>query len=296
MASMSTAFPILSVIRPPFLLLTPACIAVGAGMAYRQTGALDGVLLFVVLAGALCAHASVNAFNEYCDFKNGLDLKTVKTPFSGGSGALPAHPEAAPAALKLAAGLLAVTVLIGLFLLYKTGVPLLWAGLPGVLITAAYGPWLVFRPILTLIAPGAGFGLAMIMGADYVLSGAYGIGDLCAAVPVFFLINNLLLINQLPDIEADRSVGRKNIPILWGERKTLALVALFYALTYGTLAVSVAMGALPVAALAGLLTLPMAMAVTILLVRKGVVLPALGLNVAVVLLTPVLIAIGLFAG
>ncbi len=41
----------------------------------------------LALLGAFLAHISVNTLNEYFDFKSGLDLETIKTPFSGGSGA-----------------------------------------------------------------------------------------------------------------------------------------------------------------------------------------------------------------
>ena len=47
--------------------------------------------LILALAGGLLAHISVNALNEYLDFTSGLDLTTLRTPFSGGSGTLPAN-------------------------------------------------------------------------------------------------------------------------------------------------------------------------------------------------------------
>ena len=55
------------------------------------------------MLGALCAHISVNAFNEYLDFKSGLDLKTTRPSFSGDSGTLPANPDFALSALLIAA-------------------------------------------------------------------------------------------------------------------------------------------------------------------------------------------------
>jgi 1,4-dihydroxy-2-naphthoate octaprenyltransferase len=38
-------------------------------------------------------HGAVNAFNEYEDIKSGLDFKTQRTPFSGGSGTIVPVPE-----------------------------------------------------------------------------------------------------------------------------------------------------------------------------------------------------------
>lgn len=58
----------------------------------------------LALLGALSAYISVNVFNEYIDFKTGLDLVTRRTPFSGGSGTLPANPEMTEFALLTARG------------------------------------------------------------------------------------------------------------------------------------------------------------------------------------------------
>jgi 1,4-dihydroxy-2-naphthoate octaprenyltransferase len=76
------------IIRLPFLLLTPVCVFLGLGMAVYASKTIDIVYALLAFAGALCAHVSVNAANEYFDFRSGLDEKTMKTPFSGGSGTL----------------------------------------------------------------------------------------------------------------------------------------------------------------------------------------------------------------
>ncbi len=43
----------------------------------------------LALLGLLLAHVSVNVLNDYFDYRSGVDLKTQRTPFSGGSGILP---------------------------------------------------------------------------------------------------------------------------------------------------------------------------------------------------------------
>ncbi|WP_322506970.1 prenyltransferase, partial [Anaerolinea sp.] len=117
--------------RVPFLLLTPACVAVGVATAYWQTGHLSLLDVLIVLIGALAAHISVNVFNEYYDFKSGLDSRTQRTPFSGGSGSLQAHPEMARATLILAWASFAVTALVGLYFVWKQGWGLLPLGILG---------------------------------------------------------------------------------------------------------------------------------------------------------------------
>ena len=92
--------PILGPMRPPFLILAPVCAFLAISIvAFQSPSSLSFIKIFLVVIGAIAAHISVNTFNEYFDFKSGLDFKTMKTPFSGGSGALPASPDKARIAL-----------------------------------------------------------------------------------------------------------------------------------------------------------------------------------------------------
>ena len=62
----------------------------------------ESYLVVRVFIGAISAHIGVNTFNEYADFKSGLDSLTRRTPFSGGSGSLPQNPALATAVLYIA--------------------------------------------------------------------------------------------------------------------------------------------------------------------------------------------------
>lgn len=99
---MSNMKGFLGPMRLPFVILTPACVLVGLGTAVWLTGEVNPIYFTLALIGAIAAHISVNAFNEYFDFKSGLDHRTHRTPFSGGSGTLPERPELARQALSVA--------------------------------------------------------------------------------------------------------------------------------------------------------------------------------------------------
>jgi 1,4-dihydroxy-2-naphthoate octaprenyltransferase len=71
--------------------------------------------LFVVIGVAL-AHFSVNALNDYLDYKSGLDLLTPRTPFSGGSKVLIDGILSPIEALGVAIALLLLALAIGLHL------------------------------------------------------------------------------------------------------------------------------------------------------------------------------------
>ena len=111
----NTRAAIIGPMRPNFLLLTPACVVLGLAVAHWRGFAMDWGQFLLVLAGAVASHIAVNALNEYADFRSGLDLTTTKTPFSGGTGTLPANPDKAHYALITGVVSVAVTAAIGVY-------------------------------------------------------------------------------------------------------------------------------------------------------------------------------------
>jgi 1,4-dihydroxy-2-naphthoate octaprenyltransferase len=184
-------------------------------------------LLLLVLLGALLAHISVNALNEYSDFKSGLDLATTRTPFSGGSGALPENPEMSGAVFAVGAMSLMATLTIGGFFIWKYGAGIVPIGVTGLILIVTYTDWINRYPFLCLVAPGIGFGFLMVVGTQFVLQGEYVPLSVLVAIIPFFLVNNLLLLNQYPDIVADASVGRNHFPIAYGVSLSNLAYALF---------------------------------------------------------------------
>lgn len=291
---------VLGPMRLPFLILTPACVLLGVGTALRASGRVNPFHVALVLVGAVAAHISVNAFNEYFDFRSGLDARTTRTPFSGGSGVLPAQPEAAPLALATAVTALVITAAIGLFFTRLRGPLLLLLGLLGLFIIVTYTVWLTRKPLLCLIAPGLGFGPLMVVGTHVALTGEFSWAALVASLVPFFLVSNLLLLNQFPDVEADRSIGRRHLPIVVGRRTSSLVYGAFLLCTYLAILVGVVGGYLPPLSLIGLLTVVIAARAFAGSFRYaediGRLIPYLGLNVIVILATPVLVSAGLLVG
>ena len=284
--------------KPPFLILTPACVVLGVATAAFSGAAINLYHLVLILAGALCAHISVNALNEYYDFTSGLDLITKPTPFSGGSGALPAHPEKARYAVITGILSLSVTAAVGIFFLYLRGMWLLPLGLLGIVTVIAYTRVFTKSPFFCLIVPGLGFGPFMVMGTDFALTGSYSKVAFIASLVPFFLVNDLLLLNQFPDVEADTCVGRRHLPITIGREKAAWVYAFVLIAAYVPIVAGYALGALPLWSLLGLGTIFLA-GITI----RGVVryaqnlpelIPYMTRNVIINIATPVLVALGLF--
>lgn len=283
--------------RPPFLLLTPACLLPACAAAWSCCQPLDATTLMIVIAGALTAHISVNVLNEYHDYRSGLDLNTVRTPFSGGSGTLPAYPELAPAALLLGISALLVTVLAGIWLLNNTGSLLLPFGIIGIAVVVLYSGWIVRHPLICLVSAGFGFGPLMLVGTGVALSGHLLTETLWAAAPVFFAVNNLLLLNQLPDVSADLAAGRRTLPAVAGPMASLRVYRLFSAAGITALILAAITDSLPWISVLAIIPLSAGFAVahgmqTAVHDNKTMT-PYLAVNVAICLLVPVLLTAGL---
>jgi len=280
--------------RPPFLILAPACIFLGVACAQYSGFSLRAVDLALVFIGGLLAHVSVNTFNEYYDFSSGLDTLTEKTPFSGGSGALVETPRALPWVLACAVFSLLLTTVIGVYFLMQAGPAVVPLGLMGAAVIVAYTKWINRFPWLCLVAPGLGFGPLMVVGTQAALTGVITPFSLVVSLIPFFLVNNLLLLNQLPDIEADKRVGRNHLPIAYGIQFS-SWTYLCFVIAAGLLLVGcVGANYLPVWSLLALLPLSAGIVAAIGVLRVGrevaKLLPFLGLNVLSAVATPALLA------
>jgi 1,4-dihydroxy-2-naphthoate octaprenyltransferase len=268
------------------------------GTAYWTTGHVNWLYFALTLVAGVAAHISVNAFNEYFDFKTGLDAHTQRTPFSGGSGTLQAHPELETGALTTAWVALGVTAVIGAYFTFVWGWLAVPLGILGLSLLYGYTAWMVYNPILSLVAPGLGFGPLMVLSTYFALTGTYSWQALVASLVPFFLVSDLLLLNQFPDLEADRSSGRRHYPILLGRTTSGYIYIAFLIAAYLVIALGVIFGLLPLFSLLGLLTLVLAVQVIRNLLANSenvpALIPSMGQNVLINLLTPTLLAIGFF--
>jgi 1,4-dihydroxy-2-naphthoate octaprenyltransferase len=289
---------LLGPMRLPFLVLPPACVLLGVSTAVWTHGSVNVLHAIIALVGSMAAHISVNSLNEYFDFRSGLDLRTRPTPFSGGSGTLPANPAAARSALITGLATLALAALLGVYFLFVWGLAILPLGLLGLIVIFTYTNWITRSPLLCLIAPGLGFGTLMVMGTDFVLTGTYNWSAFVASLVPFFLVSNLLLLNQFPDVEADVSVGRRHYPIVIGRKASSLIYGAFLLCAYLSIVAGWVFDVLPAWGLLGLLTLLIAVPTAVGVYRYAEnlekLMPYLGPNVLLTVVMPILTAVGLF--
>ncbi len=289
-------------IRAPFLLVALISVMVGASVAVYEPHSHSINMLYLALAfvGALLSHIAVNVFNEYFDYKSGVDFKTMKTPFSGGSGVLPAGRLNPRSVYILGAACVAGIIAIGGYFIYAQGPLIIPIGVVGILVVYFYTTHITKSPLLCVIAPGLGFGPLMVLGTYFALTGTYSLAAVLASLVPGFLVSNLLLLNQFPDVEADASVSRRHYPITIGRAKSSLIYMAFVLAAYLALIISVLVGILPYLALLGVVTLPFGLLV-VMGVRKyhdqiERLIPVMARNVLLTLLFPMLMAIGIILG
>jgi len=289
---------IMMVSRAPFLLLAVVLGFLGAALAWYEHQEYGSTFnlgyAFLAGIGLVIAHISVNVFNEYFDFRSKVDFRTPRTPFSGGSGALPSGLITEKQALWLGIGSLVIIIPVGIFFTLVKG----WLLLP--LLLAAAVIIVVYTPIILKMgypewAPGVGLGILPVLGAYFIQTGEYTITALIAAVPSGILVHNLLLLNELPDAEADKTVKRRTLPIVIGKKNAAIIYSVLMLVMYLWIIGAVITHDMPAFTLLGLLTLPLAYKAvdgSFKFNDMSKLVPALANNVFVVLLTQLLMGIG----
>jgi 1,4-dihydroxy-2-naphthoate octaprenyltransferase len=279
--------------RPQFLLLSVVLAFLGTSIAWYN-GAFYLGYAILAFVGLLLCHISVNVLNDYYDYKSGIDLKTRRTPFSGGSGFLPAASLKPQHVLWFGLACFLLAVPIGIYFVLVIG----WLLLPLLLVAAMC--ILLYTPLLTKLgwpewAPGVGLGALPVLGAYFVQTGEYTLPAVVASIPSGILVHNLLLLNEFPDAEADKTASRKTLPITMGGRGAGIVYSALTIILYLWIIVWVAAGLMPVFCLIALATLPFAVRAIQGALRhqdESKLMPAMANNVLVVLLTQLLLGIG----
>ena len=280
--------------RPSFLLLSIVLAFLGTAIAWYD-GAIHLGYAFLACLGLLLCHISVNVLNEYFDYKSGIDFGTKRTPFSGGSGILPARLLNPKHVFWFGLLSFLLAVPIGIYFVVTVG----WLLLPVILIGAIC--ILLYTPFLTRLGwpewgPGVGLGTLPIMGFYFIQTSTYTLPAIVAAIPSGILVHNLLLLNEFPDAEADREAGRKTLPITIGKARASILYSVFTSIVYLWIIGAVVAGLMPLFSLIALLTLPIAVrAIQGAIKYRGKIeqlIPAMRDNVLVVLLTQVFLGVG----
>ncbi len=284
-------------IRGPFLVLSVVLVLIGIAAAGRDgynPRWFDAVLL---ITGVVLAHISVNLFNELSDYKTKIDEHTLPTPFSGGSGMMQAGLTNPKKVTGVAYTALILAGFIGLYFCVAGSWVILVFIICGGVAVRFYTSHLA-RWLLGEFFSGLTLGTFVILGSYMALTGRLNIDILFISIPPGLLTFLLLFLNEFPDAEADRKGGRYHLVIRFGKKKSAIIYIAVLIVIYILILTAPFILNIPITVLLALLTLPIASTAAVKIVKfhsnTPKLVPALAMNIMVVILTDLLLAIGYF--
>ena len=289
--------------RANFLLLAVFLVAIGLAYAAKYgAGDFNVFHAILVMIGAITAHVSVNLFNEYSDYKTRIDFSTAQTPFSGGSKML-VTGQTTPRSVRFASLLsLVISAAIGVYFSIVSHWSIAVISIVGAVAIVYYTP-LFAKMLLGEFFAGLALGTLVVLGTYIAMNGAPGmsiaslvpIEVLLISIPPGILTALLLLLNEFPDAEADKAGGRYHLVIKFGREKSAWIYAAGIGLTFGIILLLPILGVSSPWIFLALLPLPIAIRAARTAIRDGAdmskLIPAMGMNVMVVLATDLLIAV-----
>jgi len=246
-------------IRPHTLTASVLPVTLGTVLALLE-GKLHLLLLGAMLLASVLIQAATNLFNEYYDYKRGLDTeKSV-----GIGGGIVRHGMSPSLIMNLALGMYAISLLLGVYICASSSWWLAVLGsfcmLMGYLYTG--GPFPISYTPLGELFSGLFLGFLVILIAFFIQTGYVTQTAVLVAVPSGILVGLINLSNNLRDHDGDKANGRKTIPVLLGPPKAIVFMGIMFAFAYLWLIGLVVMGVVTPWALLALLSIPKAVEAT----------------------------------
>ncbi len=249
--------------RPAFAPASLASVLIGSAWGYRVAGRFSWSLALLALLATLCVHLAANVLNDVSDDLSGADRGNEERifPYTGGSRFIQ-NGVLSPREMTLwGIALLAVAAVLGLALVALRGPGVLAFGVVGVALGLAYS-----LPRIQLAARGLGeasiaiaFGVLPVAGAAWLQSGRLNATSILISVPMGLWVAAILLMNEVPDRQADARAGKATLVVRLGVPATRRLFLALQGGACAALILAAILGVIPAwAGFAGLLLLPAA--------------------------------------
>ncbi len=204
--------------RPRTLPAAAAPVFVALAFALRD-GVFHWPAALACLLISLLMQVGANFANDLFDHERGSD-----PPDRLGPTRVTASGIISPLQMRLGtAAIFGLAALLGLYLTWLRGWPVLALGVAIILAALAYtgGPFPYGYYALGDIFVFLSFGVAAVCGTYYVQAGTLTPTILWASVPLGLLIINILVVNNTRDIPTDTAVHKRTLAVLLGREAML---------------------------------------------------------------------------
>lgn len=232
--------------------------ALAGVIAAWHYGSLNAGMGILSIVGVMLAQMAVNLIDDYEDYASGLDSETVKTKFSGGSALISKKLIKPGYVLAIGLAVFAIAALIGLYIIHRYIVLLPFVLIGGITV-------LLYARVLSkipfLAEPLTSLNFFLVSLGAFIAAG----GSVTSAMPFLFAAFSIgmqvgiaVIVNYLPDREPDRKYGRRNLVVMINSNAgTAKLYLSFETLSFLSIALGIALGALPLTCIIVFATLPL---------------------------------------
>jgi 1,4-dihydroxy-2-naphthoate octaprenyltransferase len=213
--------------RPKFFPASVLPVVAGSAWGAFASGGFDWYVFVLALVATVCVHAAGNVLNDVGDDEIGTDPKNVQRiyPYTGGSRFIQTGILSQAQMARLGITLIVIAAVAGLGLLLEKGPLVLVFGLIGIVFGVLYslGPVKLASIGLGETSVAIAFGVLPVTGAAWLQGAAIETALIVYSIPVSAWVAAILLINEVPDIEADKASGKNTLPVRFGLGSTASL-------------------------------------------------------------------------
>jgi 1,4-dihydroxy-2-naphthoate octaprenyltransferase len=201
--------------RPKTLPAGLAPVLIGTAMAFAD-GRMYWPAALAAALGSLLIQIGTNYANDYFDYKKGADTHERLGPIRVTQAGL-VTPHAMKAAIIL---VFLAALLVGAYLVYRGGLPIAAIGILSILFGVLYtgGPYPLGYNGLGDIFVLIFFGPVAVGGTYFVQSLTITTPVICAGLAPGLFSVAILTVNNLRDIDSDRTSGKKTLAVRFGRR------------------------------------------------------------------------------
>ena len=208
--------------------IAPVLFGATYALGYESKFSILKFILF--LLACLLIQAATNLFNEYYDYKHGLD----KIDSEGISGSI-VKGNLSPKEVMVGALVLYVLAFgLGLILTFMTSIYVLLVGLVCMLAGYFYtgGKYPIAYSPFGEVVSGFFMGTIIITLSFYFQTGYVNADIIVVSLPLFIMIGAILLANNIRDLDNDKDSGRRTYAILVGRNNEIKTMAISFIVVY----------------------------------------------------------------
>ena len=208
--------------------IAPVLFGATYALGYESKFSILKFILF--LLACLLIQAATNLFNEYYDYKHGLD----KIDSEGISGSIVKGNLSPREVMVGALVLYALAFILGLILTFMTSLYVLLVGLVCMLAGYFYtgGKYPIAYSPFGEVVSGFFMGTIIISLSFYFQTGYVNADIIVVSLPLFIMIGAILLANNIRDLDNDKESGRRTYAILVGRNNAIKTMAISFIVVY----------------------------------------------------------------